>query len=109
MYADYHPVQVWSLGAGMGKSATHLLTKGASSAKLGATKEAANPNPSPNPDPDPYLHPPQVLAILSLLPTLVFTVYGLPELQPAKVRVEVVVGVVGVVGVGVRQLVRWQY
>ena len=26
-----------------------------------------------------------VLAILSLLPTLVFTVYGLPELQPAKV------------------------
>ena len=28
-----------------------------------------------------------VLAILSLLPTLVFTVYGLPELQPAKVMV----------------------
>ena len=28
-----------------------------------------------------------MLAILSLLPTLVFTVYGLPELQPAKVMV----------------------
>ena len=28
-----------------------------------------------------------VLAILSLLPTLVFTVYGLPELQPAKAMV----------------------
>ena len=28
-----------------------------------------------------------LLAILSLLPTLVFTVYGLPELQPSKVTI----------------------
>ena len=41
----------------MGKSATHLLTKGASSAKLGATKEAANPNSNPNPAPDPNPNP----------------------------------------------------
>ena len=46
-------MQVWSLGKGLGHSTSQLLSKGASSAKLGATKEAANPNPNPNPAPDP--------------------------------------------------------
>ena len=67
--ADLYPLaitllspQVWSLGKGLGHSTSQLLTKGASTAKLGATKEAANPNsnPSPNPDPNPIPIPNQV-------------------------------------------------